>query len=66
MQTQIYHVLFLSTAGLSLELPDDPLKYLGHEEAQATVNSIGYATIGDHRDTLLVPPLANITVSPDF
>ena len=43
--------------------PEEPLKYLGHEEAQKDGTSIGYAAIGERRDTLLVPPLANITVS---
>ena len=53
-------------ADLNIELPTDPLKYLGHDEVHDTVNSIGYAEIGERRDILLVPPLSNITVSFSF
>ncbi|XP_078492349.1 laccase-like [Ciona intestinalis] len=45
--------------------PTNALKYLGHDIRQkrrGTNNTIGYVPIGDWRDTILVPPLGNITV----
>lgn len=50
----------------SLEMPESPLQYLGHDERHLqhhNENNIGYTQIGDFRDVLLVPPLSNITVN---
>ena len=60
MTDNIFHAASLLE---QIARPEEPLKYLGHEEAQKDGTSIGYAAIGERRDTLLVPPLANITVS---
>ncbi|CAK8689527.1 unnamed protein product [Clavelina lepadiformis] len=49
---------------VTITSPSDALNYLGHDEKQSSggLGTIGYAQIGEHRDTILVPPLGNITV----
>lgn len=54
------HPAYDSTADVGF--PRDALLYLGHEERLQGESSLGYAQIGEWRDTLLIPPLANITV----
>nr|XP_026690240.1 uncharacterized protein LOC100175585 isoform X2 [Ciona intestinalis] len=51
-------------ASADIDPPSDALKYLGHNERQEKggANTLGYAAIGDWRDTILIPPLGNITV----
>nr|XP_018667701.1 putative multicopper oxidase GMC1 isoform X1 [Ciona intestinalis] len=49
---------------VAISPPNDALKYLGHDTRQAIsgVNTLGYTQIGDWKDTVLIPPLGNITV----
>lgn len=54
------HPAYDSSANVGF--PNDAFLYLGHEERLQGEGSIGYAQIGEWRDTLLVPPLSNITV----
>jgi len=51
------------SASIPISSPENALLYLGHDQRQETDGGLGYAQIGEWRDTLLVPPLANITVS---
>lgn len=45
------------------EPPEDAFDYLGHDKRHDDlVGSVGYARIGDWKDTLLIPPLVNITI----
>lgn len=50
---------------LDIEFPkEEALNYLGHDRRydQGGKGTFGYAQVGEWRDTLLVPPLSNITV----
>ena len=53
----------MPTDSVDIPSPSDALQFLGHEIRQQAVGGIGYSYVGDWRDTILLPPLSNITVS---
>ena len=56
--------MYVATSGIIFDRTKS-LLYLGHDNInkQNGPNSIGYAQVGEWRDTLMVPPLVNITVN---
>jgi len=56
------HPLYDETVDIAF--PDEALNHFGHQRRYAVGGpaSFGYARVGEWRDTLLVPPLSNITV----
>jgi len=55
-------MLLYSPDSIDIEFPDGATEALGHEDKHEGSKSFGYAQVGEWRDTLLVPPLGNITV----
>jgi len=55
--------MFLFT-GPPANIPNNALALLGHDQRSAVggPGTLGYVEIGEFRDIILVPPLANITV----
>merc|ERR1739838_666225 len=50
--------------GIDIDFPSGARHYLGHSTRYEAgePGTFGYAQVGEWRDTLLVPPLSNITV----
>merc|ERR1712121_240348 len=60
---QFQHPLYDDS--LDIEFPDEALDFYGHNakyERGDEAETFGYGQIGEWRDTILVPPLSNITV----
>lgn len=59
---QFQHPLYDDS--LDIELPSEAFEFYGHERKYKIggAKGFGYAKVGEWRDTLLVPPLSNITV----
>lgn len=59
---QFQHPLY--NESLDIEFPDEALDHIGHDRKYRADGSgtLGYARVGEWRDTILVPPLSNITV----
>ena len=57
----IFNCCFIS----DVSLPRNALQYIGHDMRYAAggEGTLGYAAEGRFHDTIIVPPLANITVS---
>ena len=59
-------VVFFNCCFISaVSFPPNALRYIGHDERYAAggEGTLGYSAVGRFHDTIVVPPLANITVS---